>query len=463
VHPVRKYLAGWAEPEASIARGVEQHYERALVVPACRECPALLEGYVRAADTSRGRTLCILVVNGPDDATEGECAENTAFLESTRGVLERVREVDGPHRAWLGAVPRASLDVLLVDRASEGVRLPRKEGVGLARKIGMDIALALHHGGRVASRLLFGTDADTSLPEGFFERPPAAEWPGVVAVLSPFWHEASPDSAVTRATAFHELSLRYYVEGLAWAGSPYAFHTLGSATAVEATAYAAVRGVPRREAAEDFYLLNKLAKVGGVVRASGAPVRIRSRTSDRTPFGTGASVAGVLAGAERVLYAPGCFAGLGAFLRCLDALSEHASLAQFHTAVAAIDEGPRDAIRALLSAPGAEAALDAATREAKTTEARLCRLHSWFDAFRTLKLVHAIRERSSPSLPWREALRHAPFHATAARDETSGGGSDEALAAPRAAYARREAERPTVMGAWARRMPPDRAQQLRGG
>jgi hypothetical protein len=36
-------------------------------------------------------------------------------------------------------------------------------------------------------------------------------------------------------------------------------------------------------------------------------------------------------------------------------------------------------------------------------------LHTWFDAFRTLKLVHLLRDDGLPSLSCREALRLAPF------------------------------------------------------
>ncbi|HEY6050221.1 MAG TPA: hypothetical protein VIZ58_03165, partial [Thermoanaerobaculia bacterium] len=48
----------------------------------------------------------------------------------------------------------------------------------------------------------------------------------------------------------------------------------------------------------------------------------------------------------------------------------------------------------------------AATRE---RDALLRRLHTWFDAFRTLKLVHALRDAGLPSIPWRQALAEAPF------------------------------------------------------
>ena len=42
------------------------------------------------------------------------------------------------------------------------------------------------------------------------------------------------------------------------------------------------------------------------------------------------------------------------------------------------------------------------------------RFHTWFDAFRTLKLVHALRAEGLPSMTWREALGEAPFTGLAA-------------------------------------------------
>ena len=35
--------------------------------------------------------------------------------------------------------------------------------------------------------------------------------------------------------------------------------------------------------------------------------------------------------------------------------------------------------------------------------------HTWFDSFRTLKLIHALRDAGIPSLPYPEALAEAPF------------------------------------------------------
>ena len=47
--------------------------------------------------------------------------------------------------------------------------------------------------------------------------------------------------------------------------------------------------------------------------------------------------------------------------------------------------------------------------QAPNPVARLRRLHDWFDGFRTLKLIHHLRDQGSSSLPWQEAIRRAPF------------------------------------------------------
>lgn len=447
MHALRKYLKDYAEPEVELTRGVAETYERALVVPACREEASLLDEYVLAVRTSRGRTLCILVVNGPDDGSEEENAENARFLDAVVAKLDRICDIGGVRRAFLGTMD--SLDVLVVDRASRGARVPRKEGVGLARKIGCDIAVALHAAGRLRSGLIFGTDADATLPQGFFDQPEIEERPEVAGALFPFWHVAIEDEDVTSATAFYELQLRYYVEGLAWAGSPYAFHTLGSATAVTAVAYASVRGIPKRAAAEDFYLLNKVAKVGIIARVPGAPIGLRSRSSDRTPFGTGATVKDAIASRDRTLYAPECFATLRVFLGELEAFAEHADVERFFLELEVLATEPRAATVALLHQFDANAALDAASREAKTVEARRLRLHTWFDAFRTLKLVHAVRDAASPNVEWSEGLASAPFLQGVSQDLVEQ--ADPALATLRSRMASAEATRSMWTGPWAKR------------
>jgi hypothetical protein len=58
---------------------------------------------------------------------------------------------------------------------------------------------------------------------------------------------------------------------------------------------------------------------------------------------------------------------------------------------------------------GAFPAMREAIERSGDAPTMLRHFHTWFDAFRTLKLVHALRDGGLPSLPWREALAEAPF------------------------------------------------------
>ena len=58
---------------------------------------------------------------------------------------------------------------------------------------------------------------------------------------------------------------------------------------INAEHYAQSAGFPKLAAGEDFYLLNKLAKIGKIIplKIINQPIYIQARISNRTPFGTG--------------------------------------------------------------------------------------------------------------------------------------------------------------------------------
>jgi hypothetical protein len=68
-----------------------------------------------------------------------------------------------------------------------------------------------------------------------------------------------------------------------------------------------------------------------------------------------------------------------------------------------------DLLQPVLEKMGAFEAVREAASAARDPDVLLRRLHTWFDAFRTLKLVHGLRDAGFPSMPWRQALAEAPF------------------------------------------------------
>ena len=175
--------------------------------------------------------------------------------------------------------------------------------------------MALINTGTITSPWITSGDADCHWHSGFFQQ----RWPHEASAISlPFTHHLLENHPTSAATLLYELKLHHYVLHLAALGSPYAFHALGSSFAASAKAYAKVRGVPLRSAGEDFYLLNKLAKVGLIHRASGVGVKITSRQSSRVPFGTGPAIQHLLETKDMLraplFYDARCFSTLGTLI-----------------------------------------------------------------------------------------------------------------------------------------------------
>jgi len=184
--------------------------------------------------------------------------------------------------------------VRVIDRASKGrAFLPKRAGVGAARRLGMDLALRrLTAGGRPERAAIACLDADSPVSPGYldalldrFDRRDAP-----IAGLCHYRHPLPADPERADAIVSYELWLRYLEIGLHVCRSPYAFQTVGSCMVCSCQGYALADGMPRRQAAEDFYFLQKLAKLGGpgaVAAIPGAMVHPSARVSDRVPFGTG--------------------------------------------------------------------------------------------------------------------------------------------------------------------------------
>jgi len=107
--------------------------------------------------------------------------------------------------------------------------------------------------------------------------------------------------SVYKSSAYYELYLRYYIASLRYIGHPHAFHCIGSAFAVRAKAYAGEGGMNRKQAGEDFYFLQKIISSGGYGDIVSTVLRPSSRLSDRTPFGTGRSIA-QMSGGDNIDY-----------------------------------------------------------------------------------------------------------------------------------------------------------------
>jgi hypothetical protein len=411
--PTAQYLARHAEPEAALAGKLPGSFGHALVIPAYGERESLFSLLGSVPGGPGGPVLIVLVLNARADSPR-------AVHETNEEVRKRLAKELAPAAGLSPELPARAYSIrggtlLLVDRALPDRFLPEGQGVGLARKIGNDLVLVLRAGGRVASPWIHNTDADTVLPNDYFEQTAALDPEGTGAAIYAFEHRFDPDPAQAEAARLYEISLRYNVLGLAWADSPYAYHSMGSCLAIPAKAYAQVRGFPKRNALEDFHALNKLAKVGRILRLTGQPLLLEGRISERVPISTGKAIAGLvsrrgaLAGFQ--LYHPAVFAHLAAWLRVLGSIARSRGDTRAPLAELPADSPffRTDLLLGALEEIGAFRAIREAIPLSSDETTLLRHLHTWFDALRTVQLIHALRDGGLPSTGWLQALAEAPF------------------------------------------------------
>ncbi|MDA8677321.1 hypothetical protein N9L74_01475 [Luminiphilus sp.] len=375
---------------------LEGEWQHVMVLPCFDEDPLFIHRFAQSFKTAS--LLLILVINRPVSSTpEANQAVKTALAALPSHPLQlgfNLHEVN------------PSFSILSIDlEALEGAT-PCNQGVGRARRVGCDVALTLIDRETVSSPWIYSTDADTEWDASLLSR----TWPSEASAVSlPFTHRATEDPALSHATLIYELTMHHYVLHLQAIGSPYAFHTLGSSCVIHSHAYAAVRGMPLRNAAEDFYLLNKLAKVGPVHCARGAGVRITSRQSNRVPFGTGPAVRRLLEAKDLcevpLFYHADCFAVLRQFLQ----LFWHWSNEPETDTQAQLTEHLGTAVGAdlqrLLTQWGYQKALRHIHQAGRSDAARRQHIHTWFDGFKLLKVIHLLRDHHFPSLTLNEAMR----------------------------------------------------------
>ncbi len=212
---------------------------------------------------NREEFLTVLVIN--NRATE--CVEKIA-----------------DNQRLLKALPKTKYQNLaVIDCSSSGQTLPEKTGVGLARRIGMDSALDF----LVDDGILLSLDADCLVEENYIESAQMVLTNEIDVGCFDFQHQPHEDQLLQNAIKKYDAYLHHYVDGLRYANSPYAYHSIGSIIAVTKEAYVLADGMPvKKMAGEDFYFMQNIAKHCSV-KAIPSVVFPASRISDRTPFGTG--------------------------------------------------------------------------------------------------------------------------------------------------------------------------------
>ena len=264
-------------------------------------------------------------------------------------------------------------------------------GVGYARKIGMDLSLNFFDFENDRKKIFISLDADCLVSENYLETIiDKFNRDDLHAAVIKFQHPFPKEEYEKAAIINYEIFLRYYVMGLKYANSHFAFHSVGSTIVFDVEGYLKVGGMNKKKAGEDFYFLEKLAKSYEVVQIKDTMVFPSPRVSSRVPFGTGPRVKRFLENPkdEYQLYSPVCFEILKLWL---EVFSDN-KLSRNSGTLLKEAKSINKALFNFLIREKFEESWNKIIENSKT-ELQLERQKiNWMDGFKTLKLIHYLRD-----------------------------------------------------------------------
>lgn len=267
----------------------------AIVIPACAEYPHILDTFesiersVECARTEvRGESGKIRLCSGAAHA--GDCTEASGGCTIICVVNNRAcasGEIKENNRTLIKAAAERGITVL--DACSKGYELSEKEGVGTARRIGMDYALkngaeviacmdadTLVSSGYVRALYDFRLQCSDALAKGRF--PPAG-------AITGFTHQKADDPGIQKAIDSYEFFIKEHSARLFKTKTPFYPYALGPSIVCSARGYAAAGGMPKLLSGEDFYFLQALIKLNiQHAAAAGQSTAAAARQNDAPPF-----------------------------------------------------------------------------------------------------------------------------------------------------------------------------------
>ena len=334
----------------------------------------------------------------PDCAVEVIVVIN-ASATALDSVQQRNRQTWTLASTWITAHQDPRLCIHLLHFADLA---PRHAGVGLARKLGMDEAVARFHVLDRPEGVIVALDADCGVEsnylqviEAHFQRHPKT--PGCSIY---FEHplQGNGDPRLDVGIVQYELFLRYYIHGLRFSGFPYAYHTVGSSMAVRSGIYQRQGGMNRRKAGEDFYFLHKIIPLGGFTEIRETTVIPSGRISHRVPFGTGKAQGEWLhnGATDYYTYSPQVFRDLQALFANIDEL--------FRADPELIPSNLPYSITRYLSENNFSERLQEIQQNAASKSTFRKRFFQWFNGFRVLKFIHWASAAYYPKEPVQTAV-----------------------------------------------------------
>ncbi len=400
-HRVKKYLNKYKSGSREIECTNKDLINCTVVIPAISEYENVLKLLNSLSEMDNRyfqSTLFIFVINNSESSSEEIKTNNTKTLTLLRNIIYgNIKD------NFIDKINSSGLKIALVDASSEGNEMPANNaGVGYARKIGMDLALTILNYNSVEKKIIVCLDSDciveknylTEIIENFNDK-------NISAAVIQYSHSKAEDPEIEKAIICYEIFLNYYELGLKLAGSPYFFHSVGSTIACDYESYIKVEGMNKNKAGEDFYFLEKLIKNVSVTKINSTKVHPAPRTSWRVPFGTGQRIERFLNNTqnEYQLYNPVTFYILRDWLKVF-LFGENLSADEYLKLAGKID----NSLNNFLRNQKFEESWNNISANSSGKEQLQKQKLLWFDGFRTLKLIHFLRDNGYPQIKMFDAL-----------------------------------------------------------
>jgi len=397
-HIVQKYLKKQNLTKWNIELGENKLFNNIIVIPAINEfknIKNLIESISKNSKNHLSKTLILFIVNNCISADISIKQENLKSLNLLRNFINN---------------NDFGLNIGFIDACENNKAIPDKIcGVGFARKIGLDLSLNYFDYSNNSKKILISLDADCIVSDNYLEIiVEDFNRLNLHAGVVNFNHTLPEDTERKAAIINYEIFLRYYVLGLQYANSHFAYHSIGSTIVCDVESYVKVGGMNKRKAGEDFYFLEKLAKINKIYKVADATVFPSARESNRVPFGTGQRIIRFLGNSqnEYLLYSSKSFEILRKWLLIFENeiisinISENLSnnLLQKAKMVSPF-------LFDFLNEQGFEKDWNNILSNSNSYEQLKKQQISWMDGFRTLKLIHYLRDNVYPNINMFNAVK----------------------------------------------------------
>jgi hypothetical protein len=383
---VNSYLEKHAFCERAIALPPAPDTFLIIVIP-CHDEPDLIGTFqsLLNCDKTESSVEVIAVINS------GE--------HDDKAVLGRNAKTFGEAVAWINDYTEGKRRFHLIDINN----LPQRHaGVGLARKIGMDEAVRRFDNINKHDGVIVCLDADCLVEKNYLAALEKHFKENTNATGCSIYFEHPLEGNEFNKTIYkgiinYELFLRYYCRGLAFAGFPYPFHTIGSSMAVRSSVYQKQGGMNRRKAGEDFYFLHKIFPLGNFTNLNSTKVIPSPRPSHRMPFGTGSAMQKYISADinDYPAYHIQSFIDLKTFFEKIPLFYSNAiSMETFPTS-----------IHKFLIHKNFKSKLEEIRQHCASEKMFVKRFFTWFDGFMTLKFMHFARDNFYPNMEVGEAAK----------------------------------------------------------